>query len=309
MKTAKAQTNKKKTIPDNVIAPESCDETISEQVTAPIKKRGRKPKGGKILDNSSTIKNEKVVLPNVIIHLKCSMKDLEYKHHDIESYNNNDSTFELIDSHYTPSNRDNNHSPEDTCVYDNGDVQKKELNKKLKELEVMLHLNDLNCNNQSACFWCTYEFDNSPIYIPKHFIREGYEVYGCFCSPECSCAFLMNEHIDMATKFERYHLLNNIYGKIYNYKQNIKPAPNPYYTLSKFNGNLTIQEFRSLFRFERLFLIVDKPLTKILPELHEDNDEFILNNKSIPSSNYNIKKKNNKKVNKNDIINDKFGLV
>ena len=36
---------------------------------------------------------------------------------------------------------------------------------------------------------------------------------------------------------------------------------------------------------ERLLLIVDKPLTRILPELHEDNDEFVLNNTSIPSAN------------------------
>ena len=41
-----------------------------------------------------------------------------------------------------------------------------------------------------------------------------------------------------------------------------------------------------------MFLIVDKPLTRVLPELHEDNDEFIINNKIIPtSSNYNLKKK------------------
>jgi hypothetical protein len=119
----------------------------------------------------------------------------------------------------------------------------------------------------------------------------------------------MNEHIDFATKFERYHLLNNIYGKIYNYKQNIKPSPSPHYTLSKFNGNLSIQEYRSLFKFERLFIIVDKPLTKILPELHEDNDDFLLNKKSIPCSNYSLKKKANKRVNKNDIINDKFGIA
>ena len=63
--------------------------------------------------------------------------------------------------------------------------------------------------------------------------------------------------------------------------------------LNKYYGNLNIQEYRSLLRNERLFFIVDKPLTRILPELHEDNDEFVINNKIIPSnSNYQIKKKN-----------------
>jgi hypothetical protein len=31
----------------------------------------------------------------------------------------------------------------------------------------------------------------------------------------------MEEHIDSSSKFERYHLLNNIYGKIYDYNKNI----------------------------------------------------------------------------------------
>ena len=44
---------------------------------------------------------------------------------------------------------------------------------------------------------------------------------------------------------------------------------------AEYLGNLTIQEYRSLLGNERLFLVVDKPLTRILPELHEYNDEFI----------------------------------
>jgi hypothetical protein len=47
-----------------------------------------------------------------------------------------------------------------------------------------------------------------------------------------------------------------------------------------------------------------------MPELHEDNDEFILNNKIIPSNNYNIKSRlQRKKQNKNSIVNEQFGLV
>ena len=78
--------------------------------------------------------------------------------------------------------------------------------------------------------------------------------------------------------------------------------------LEKYYGNLSIQEYRSLLRNERLFLIVDKPLTRILPELHEDNDDFILNNKIIPSNNYQVKTRlQRKKQNKSLILNEKFG--
>ena len=55
-------------------------------------------------------------------------------------------------------------------------------------------------------------------------------------------------------------------------------------------------------------MVVDKPLTRILPELHEDNDDFILNNKIIPSNNYNVKSRlQRKKQNKSSILNEKFG--
>jgi hypothetical protein len=119
----------------------------------------------------------------------------------------------------------------------------------------------------------------------------------------------MEEHIDSSTKFERYHLLNHIYAKVYDYKKNIKPAPNVYYMLDKYYGNLSIQEYRSLLRNERFFLIVDKPLTRILPELHEDNEDHVINNKIIPSSTLNVKKRLQRKTqSKNNILNEKFGM-
>jgi hypothetical protein len=120
----------------------------------------------------------------------------------------------------------------------------------------------------------------------------------------------MEENIDSSTKFERYHLLNHIYTKIYDYKKNIKPAPNPYYMLEKYYGNLSIQEYRTLLSNERLFLIVDKPLTRIMPELHQDNEDYIINNKIIPTNNQGIKKKLQRKTPvKTNIFNEKFGQI
>ena len=193
----------------------------------------------------------------------------------------------------------------DSNLNKNNDIR--EIWKKLKVLEQDLHLNNVS-NKKCACFHDTCDFDNPPIYIPKYFMNETYHVYGCFCSPECAVAYLMKEPIDTSTKFERYYLLNHIYCKIFEYKKNIKPAADPFYMLEKFYGNLTIQEYRALLRNERLFLVVDKPLTRIMPELHEDNDDFIINNKIIPSNTYQIKKRMQKKQTKNNILNEHFGI-
>ena len=351
------------------------------------KKRGRKPKGGKIIQQVVPLNDNKDVKPNVILHLKCSLNDLQSTtiNTNIESFNftscKNEISYEIIGdsdllsaptidtstlnnstlnttlnnsaiSNNTTSNNtnfsnqvisnntnttynnaffDNNFSSkmnnvtssnskvyddkfkynddEDECNSGNKEVETRDLWKKLKQLEHNLHINNIS-NKKSACFWCTCDFDSPPVYIPKFQIKDSYHVYGCFCSPECGTAFLMEENIDSSTKFERYHLINHIYSKIYNYTKNIKPSPNPYYMLDKYYGNLSIQEYRSLLRNERLFLIVDKPLTRILPELHEDNDDFIINNKIIPSNTYQIKKTVQKKSqSKNNILNEKFGLI
>lgn len=281
------------------------------------KKRGRKPKGGKIIQQTISINKDTDFRPNVILHLKCSLKDLQQNllNNDIQSFNFSNSaqhlSFDVI-----PDGKGYNKKHEHSCIEEddtdddtlNKESDIREIWKKLKNLEHNLHTNNI-CDKKSACFWCTFDFDNSPVYIPKHFVKEAFDVYGCFCSPECATAYLMNEHIDSSCKFERYHLLNNIYAKIYDYNKNIKPAPNPFYMLDKYYGNLSIQEYRALLRNERLFLVVDKPLTRVLPELHEDNDDFIINNKIIPSNTYQIKKKLQKKNTKNTILNEQFGLT
>ena len=154
-------------------------------------------------------------------------------------------------------------------------IQIKDVNQKLKKLKINLYKNSIP-DKKSACFWCTYDFDNYACYIPRYEMDGSICGYGSFCRPECAVAFLMKENIDDSTKFERYHLLNQLYSKVYDFKNNIKPAPNPYFLLDKYYGNLTIQEYRKLLGTKHMLLVVDKPLTRILPELHEDTDDFII---------------------------------
>lgn len=324
------------------------------------KKRGRKPKGGKIVSNKIEFEDKKQEKMNIILHLKCSTKDLLSKNdtymiypftnansltncnnedvniignvdiHNINTnvdyYNNNNNNNILCGSTSIATNSENVTSIYDTeNVYEsdeNSDIdyddnnstslafRNKEIHRKIRILENNLHHNSIP-NKRCCCFWDTCEFDNPPIYLIKSIMNGVYSVYGCFCSTECACAYLFEEKIDSSVKFERYQLLNNTYGKIYNYTKNVRPAPNPYYMLTKFYGNLSISEYRSLLSNDRLFLVLDKPVTKIFPELHEDNDEFLLNSKIIPSNNTgnNIKNKlQKKKASKNSILNEKFGM-
>ena len=51
-------------------------------VKPPPKKRGRKPKGGKIIQQITPLTNVKEEKANVILHLKCSLKDLQEQTHN-----------------------------------------------------------------------------------------------------------------------------------------------------------------------------------------------------------------------------------
>lgn len=375
------------------------ERVVEEQV---VKKRGRKPKGGKLIikPDENTEKTNHIV--NVILHLKCSLSDLndynsklnklvtnplEYNPMippTILSYNKpNYSQFSIFneetnneyesnekrgqsDVYVKPATTDsvmsyaykeallcaeaNNNNPTGCCICggnkgntntsfidtgftvknedadDDASINIKDINAKLKKLKINLYKNQ-NIDKKSACFWCTYEYDNPTCYIPKYEMDDKLYGYGSFCRPECAVAYLMKENIDDSTKFERYHLLNQIYSKVYNFKKNIKPAPNPYFLLDKFYGNLTIQEYRKLLKTEHMLLVIDKPLTRILPELHEDNEDIMSSmnggtsggmmakTSSTNSLNttgvYKVKKQTDKPAgpSKSSIMRDRFGMA
>ena len=291
---------------------------VDEKESKLPKKRGRKPKGGKIILNSFLNESVAIQEPNIILHLKCGQADIvqntflssltsDYNAPCVETFQfEQNKGNELNYQHINPQHQNNNNNNNIHQDHNKPIDELKIIWDKLKELTYNLHTNNIS-DKKSACFWCTCEFDNPSIFIPKFELNNMYQCYGCFCSPECATAFLFKESIDTSTRFERYHLLNHIYCKIYDYKKNIKPAPDPFYTLNKYYGNLSIQEYRRLLKNERLLLVVDKPLSRTLPELHEDNDEFIYNGKTIPSSNkFKLRRKN--KQSKTDILSDTFNL-
>jgi len=338
---------------ENQSTVQDTNETILEKTViekpkkTPVKKSStsKKSKHGKLsssLLSSTTIMDERPTLQiaNIILHLKCSMSELQTYNEEIhkqmmnplvynpsvppdimtyhqpkcyselnnavstiESYDQEDYAYnesKTIRKHRTPESIGDNvceqtsEGPVDeynstiaSCEPENQPVEMKDIHTKLKKLKISLFKNLAFMDKKSACFWCTYDFDNPECYIPRYEMDGAIHGYGSFCRPECAAAYLMKENLDDSTKFERYHLLNHIYSKVYDYKKNIKPAPNPYYMLDKFYGNLTIQEYRKLLKSDHLLLVIDKPLTRILPELHEDNEEFLTNIYGVNTPNTN----------------------
>ena len=121
------------------------------------KKRGRKPKGGKIIQQSVPLNNNKEPKPNVILHLKCSLKDLQsnlIQGSEIQSFNfqpTNQLTYDIINSEPNIFNKqEQTKVVYDEIDYDDDDDRSikendtKEVWKKLKVLEHNLHINNIS---------------------------------------------------------------------------------------------------------------------------------------------------------------------
>lgn len=322
------------------------------------KKRGRKPKGGKII-GADEIPNEtsQVVKKNVILHLQCFLSDLaELRHNEsnILAYDGNNTLFHKIlpysavnyqstqskpqntvnyvESFNNPSNHNDNDNDaemdisQDTVSVKPTPDETKQLCSKLKELDKFLYhiqKNSDDINNiiahetiekmeqHSACFWCTCPFGTPSVYIPKHEVNGRYEVYGCFCTPECACAYLFEESIDQSIKWERYALLNYLYKNIFDNKKPFHPAPNPRYLLNKYFGTLSIDEYRSMLRSGQHMMVIDKPISKVYPEVHVDKHEFeelngiVAKRKMRLTAPSHIKQR--KEQSKNNILQNTFG--
>lgn len=337
--TSEGQTSAKNAVADTLDdkptfpSTSSSSVTESEQDAKPsVKKRGRKPRGGKIIENVQSIEEEKTIFPNVIVHFKCKLNDIrsnivgqpidsvgvqhclpdcvdtaststksrkqkgklqppsKYAHNEVQpidsmyasgadlgfSYvTDNDSyAWTKDDAENCDNNNNCTRTYENTKDRNEGNLSEADILLKIKELELQFHNNILN-GKRSACFWDTCPFDTPAFRIPKSVSKAHSNLgpYGCFCSLNCALAYLHKEDIDASTKFERRQLLFTQYADVIGDKNFVKPAPDPRYTLDKFYGNLTIQEWRSLLASDRMLLIVDKPLTPELPEIHTESTE------------------------------------
>lgn len=325
--------------------------------SSPIPGYKKKTKGAKIIEAfiPETVVNVKPV--NVILQLKCSIREIDeyiqksnWKYQnltynpsiptDIQAYEDNTlqknfGDYSAVDQENTPAF---NPTISTTTISTECDkkvmicssCQSKEENtvattlkeaeiQKIKQLKIAFYKNEMQ-EKKADCFWCTYPYDNDPCYILQYGYNNEIYGHGSFCSPECAVAFLFGNQStwDDSAKTESYQLMNYYYGKPNGFQQSIKPALSPYYFLEKFYGNLTIQEYRKLTKSQHMMLVVDKPVTRILPEIHEDNDQlFTGGNTGSSSSNsgaggkYKVKKQSEKPPGqtRNNILREQFGLA
>ena len=121
-------------------------------------------------------------------------------------------------------------------------------NKDTKKTLVNLGLITLNDNkliiadkSKFACWWCCYNFDTYPVFIPEKYVNGKYHVFGNFCSFSCVLAY--NDTLNDYRKNIREGLIKKLYKDIFNTDCQIKAAGSRE-ILEKFGGPVTIETYR-----------------------------------------------------------------
>jgi hypothetical protein len=96
-------------------------------------------------------------------------------------------------------------------------------------------------STELSCYWCTHAFEGSPCFLPTKEENGIFSVYGNFCSPQCSLAYLLDEHLDSHVRWDRMALLHRMYkcgARIY-------PSA-PRNSLAKYGGPYSYEEYRKI---------------------------------------------------------------
>ena len=117
---------------------------------------------------------------------------------------------------------------------------------------ILLNLGLITCNNNKlcvaeksnyACWWCTYNFDSYPLFIPERYHDNKYYVFGNFCSFSCMMAYNRYDLNDFRTNL-RDSLIKKMYSDIFKCNCAISPSPKRE-LFEKFGGVLKIEDIRN----------------------------------------------------------------
>lgn len=118
-----------------------------------------------------------------------------------------------------------------------------------------------------VCWWCTYNFDTVPCFLPEKFIDNKFYVFGCFCTFNCAAAYNLN--LNDSYIWNRYSLLKKLYYLIFKINDDIHIAP-PREIFKKFGGPLSYEDFKkNCAKCLKEYRFIMPPMTSIIPLIEE----------------------------------------
>lgn len=125
-----------------------------------------------------------------------------------------------------------------------------------------------------ACWWCTYNFNTVPCFLPEKFVDDTYCVFGCFCSYNCAAAYNVFELDDYSVS-NRYSLLKRLYNTVYKCNDEISFLVEKRNIFQKFGGTLSYEKYReNCITNSKDYRFVMPPMKAIIPFIEEESKDF-----------------------------------
>ena len=199
-----------------------------------------------------------------IIHLKLSTEEIQNileqqnSNQEYKPLNTKNRSNEKFLSSYEETYSYSSYHTETTDININKDVESK-LNKilmnynlspnnylyeQINNISAMNEFTSLNTWIRSTnilCWWCKHNFTATPVAIPNYLIDNTFHCQGCFCSFNCSLAYIYKENEDINTKIV---LLKKMHQQINGTELDIQKVAIDWKYLKVFGGIFTIEQFR-----------------------------------------------------------------
>jgi hypothetical protein len=131
-----------------------------------------------------------------------------------------------------------------------------------------------------ACWWCTYNFDTLPCFIPERFADGKFYVFGCFCSFDCAKAY--NLSLNDYKVSNRNSLMRKLYNTIKGTDEDIPIAP-ARELLEKFGGHISIDEYRKISRsINKEYRLLLPPMVNLVACIEEKTKDKHIGKTPIP---------------------------
>jgi hypothetical protein len=144
-----------------------------------------------------------------------------------------------------------------------------------------------------CCWWCCHSFECVPWGIPQKYVDNKFEIYGVFCSANCTLSYLLDMDRDEDYLWEKVALLNLLHYKVYGKYEKIIPAPNKI-ALQKFGGSMSLEDFHNLIEINNKgYTIEFPPCNNVIPVLEEIYKKNNLTSSFIPVDKNRISRANN----------------
>ena len=232
------------------------------------KKRGRKPKSEK--ENKLVQKDSDNSDPQ-LLHLNITRNQSS---ESCTEFQNENEMFETDYCNYKPEllvpNAYNDNDTFSSKPYELSSVSLKESNPTNSNVKIILQNIEKHQLTNVACYWCCHRFENSYLGLPIKYKNNAFEVYGCFCSFECMCAYNFYSSETSNNTWEIYNLIN-IMAKSIKYDIYVYPAP-PRKCLTMFGGYMSIEEFRNFKNSNKIINVNKSPFVVVVDQIEEIND-------------------------------------